>query len=307
MPDALPKNPSIDQLKKQSKELLREFTRKDPSVIDIFRRIRRYASLSKEDFFESPIRLHDVQYAVALRYGFLSWRHLSNHCARIHKEKVMNKTIVQEFNELKDVSSRAMQRLLREVDASDLAYALIGAEKATREWAFANMSKHVKEIIEDTMKSLGAVDERRIEAAAAKVISVYKRLVDLREVVEVENVKSDPDETLQVKLIKIIQEKGGSGFSAEDLKVLFPEISTKARAFGLLSLEPDIENIDDHIINKGLQLVVDGTDPSHVESIMRNMLDKKLQLMRTKYEAVMDVQRGDAPNLLREKLEARLL
>ena len=92
--------------------------------------------------------------------------------------------------------------------------------------------------------------------------------------------------------------------------VLFPEISSKAKVFGFLSLESDVEGIDDQIVKKGLQLVIDGTDPSIVESIMRSMLEKELQLMRTKYEAVIDsvmsVQQGDNPHMIGEKLKARL-
>ena len=311
MPDTLPENPSIDQLKKQAKELMRGFTREDPSVIDRFRRIRRYASLSEKDFFESAIRLHDAQYALALHYGYLSWRQLSDHCAQRHKEKVMNKPVVQEFNELKNLPDRAMQRLLREIDTSKIAHALIGAEKATRERVFTNMSKRAEEIIKETMDSLGAVAERQIEAAMVDVHSVYRKLVDIGDVVDVGIAKADSSESVEhAPPIKIIQEKGSSGFSTEDLMALFPEISSKAMAFGLLSLESDIEGIDDPIIKKGLQLVIDGTDPAYVESIMRSMLEKELQLMRTKYEAaidsVMSVQQGDSPHIIGEKLEARL-
>jgi hypothetical protein len=311
VPDTLPENPSIDQLKKQAKELMRGFAREDPSIIDRFRRIRRYASLSEKDFFESAIRLHDAQYALALHYGFLSWRQLSDHCAQRHKEKVMNKPVLQEFNELKNLPDRAMQRLLREIDATKIAHALIGAEKATRERVFANMSKRAREVIKETIDSLGAVAEHRIEAAMADVLSIYRKLADIGDVVDVGIVKADSSESVeQAPPIKIIQEKGSSGFSTEDLMALFPELSSKARAFGLLSLESDIEGIDDQIINKGLQLVIDGTDPEYVESIMRSMLEKELQLMRTKYEAVIDsvmsVQQGDLPYLIGEKLEARL-
>lgn len=311
MPDTVPYNPSIDQLKKQAKELMRGFAREDPSVIDRFRGIRRYASLSEKDFFGSAVRLHDAQYALALHYGFLSWRQLSDHCAQRHKEKVMNKPIAQEFNELKDLPDRAMQRLLAEIDASGIARALIGAEKATRERVFRNMSKRAEEIIKETMDSLGAVGERRIDAAMADVLSIYRKLVDIGDVADVGTVKADSSESAeQAPPIKIIQEKGSSGFSTEDLMVLFPEISSKARVFGFLSLESDVEGIDDQIISKGLQLVIDGTDPSVVESIMQVMLEKELQLMRTKYHAVIDsvlsVQQGDHPHMIGEKLKARL-
>ncbi len=50
--------------------------------------------------------------------------------------------------------------------------------------------------------------------------------------------------------------------------------SEKARREGLLALEDDIEEVDDPFLKKGVQLVVDGTDPELVKSIMLTDLDK---------------------------------
>ena len=76
------------------------------------------------------------------------------------------------------------------------------------------------------------------------------------------------------------------------------------------AVESDAEKIEDPIIKKGLELVIDGTDPHIVESILRNMLDKEIRFTQTKYEAVIEamlgVQEGDAPQILRQKMESRL-
>ncbi len=50
--------------------------------------------------------------------------------------------------------------------------------------------------------------------------------------------------------------------------------SEKARREGLLALEDDIEEVDDPFLRKGVQLVVDGTDPELVKNIMNTDLDK---------------------------------
>jgi len=50
--------------------------------------------------------------------------------------------------------------------------------------------------------------------------------------------------------------------------------SEKARREGLLALEDDIDEVDDTFLKKGVQLVVDGTDPELVKSIMLTDLDK---------------------------------
>lgn len=56
---------------------------------------------------------------------------------------------------------------------------------------------------------------------------------------------------------------------AELIRMLV-RFSEKARKEGLLAIEQDIEGIDDEFVKKGIQLVVDGTDPELVKSILDN-------------------------------------
>ncbi len=50
--------------------------------------------------------------------------------------------------------------------------------------------------------------------------------------------------------------------------------SEKARREGLLALEDDVEEINDDFLKKGVQLVVDGTDPELVKSILNTDLNR---------------------------------
>ena len=50
--------------------------------------------------------------------------------------------------------------------------------------------------------------------------------------------------------------------------------SEKARREGLLALEDDLEEIGDEFLRKGIQLVVDGTDPEIIKSILYNELNQ---------------------------------
>jgi chemotaxis protein MotA len=52
--------------------------------------------------------------------------------------------------------------------------------------------------------------------------------------------------------------------------VVFAE---RARKDGLLALEEEIENIDDEFMRKGMQLVVDGTDPDLLREILESDVD----------------------------------
>ncbi|MBE7412786.1 MAG: MotA/TolQ/ExbB proton channel family protein [Leptospiraceae bacterium] len=54
----------------------------------------------------------------------------------------------------------------------------------------------------------------------------------------------------------------------DDLSELFQGFAEKARRNGLLSLEEDISGIQNSLFQKGIRLIVDGSDPSIVEEIL---------------------------------------
>jgi chemotaxis protein MotA len=81
----------------------------------------------------------------------------------------------------------------------------------------------------------------------------------------------------QVKAIPTLYKKAFStpppDYRAEvDRLVGFAE---RARREGLLALDDEVERIDDPIVRKGMQLVVDGTDPELVREILEAELDAK--------------------------------
>jgi chemotaxis protein MotA len=56
---------------------------------------------------------------------------------------------------------------------------------------------------------------------------------------------------------------------------LFIHLLEKTRRDGLLSLEDDIESIPNELVQKGIRLIVDGTDPVTVEDILFEWLEQK--------------------------------
>jgi len=61
--------------------------------------------------------------------------------------------------------------------------------------------------------------------------------------------------------------------NAKDMIVTLVSFSEKARREGLLALEDDLDDLDDDFLKKGIQLVVDGTDPELVRTIMETELE----------------------------------
>ena len=63
-------------------------------------------------------------------------------------------------------------------------------------------------------------------------------------------------------------------FNPVELIVTLVQFSEKSRREGLLALEDDLDALDDPFLKKGLQLVVDGTDPELVRVILETDIDQ---------------------------------
>ena len=66
----------------------------------------------------------------------------------------------------------------------------------------------------------------------------------------------------------ILQSTKEEGLAPLELTSKFGEISKKARKEGLLSLEEEINAIEDEFMKKGLQMVVDGIEPETISEIL---------------------------------------
>src|SRR5256885_6935394 len=79
----------------------------------------------------------------------------------------------------------------------------------------------------------------------------------------------------KIKLVPSLYKKAMSGEKPDmnaqlELLVGFAE---RARREGLLALDEEVAELDDEFTRKGLQLVVDGTDPELVREILENEID----------------------------------
>src|SRR2546423_6085977 len=77
-PTPLPARPSLEQLRKQAKELLRGFHAGDPAVRSRFAASQRHTE-------SHPVRLADAQFVIARELGFPSWARLKHHIAALQR------------------------------------------------------------------------------------------------------------------------------------------------------------------------------------------------------------------------------
>ncbi|MCC6274945.1 MAG: MotA/TolQ/ExbB proton channel family protein [Leptospiraceae bacterium] len=74
--------------------------------------------------------------------------------------------------------------------------------------------------------------------------------------------------TTQIRTMLTCITRAISFTGKDDLSELFQTFAEKARRNGLLSLEEDITGIQNSLLQKGIRLIVDGSDPSIVEEIL---------------------------------------
>ena len=88
---SLPEWSNIDQLRKQAKELLRDYRRNEPVALERFRSSLP-AARGKDDasLIAMELQLHDAQSCIAREYGFDSWTELK---ARVEWQQASTKDL----------------------------------------------------------------------------------------------------------------------------------------------------------------------------------------------------------------------
>lgn len=111
----LPAHPSLEQYKKQAKDLVKAFNAGDADAI---RRVRahhpRFSKLSDSELSESQLALAGAQFAIAREYGFESWPKFARHI----EARTRDNSPVSQFETAADAvvsgDLHSLQGLLRE-------------------------------------------------------------------------------------------------------------------------------------------------------------------------------------------------
>lgn len=89
---------------------------------------------------------------------------------------------------------------------------------------------------------------------------------------------------------------GGKGHNSAETVDLFVTMADKARREGLLALEADVDKIHDPFTKKGVQLMIDGTDPE----LLREIMEIEADAMKHRHEgnfAALEFMGGIAPTI----------
>ena len=87
------------------------------------------------------------------------------------------------FEDILMLDDRSIQRVLREVENSELAIALKGANEDVQNVIFNNMSTRLSAMIREDMEYMGPVRMKDVEEAQQKIVNVIRKLEDSGEIV----------------------------------------------------------------------------------------------------------------------------
>jgi hypothetical protein len=78
MDNSLPARPSLEQLRKLAKDLVKSHQKKNPEALALIRRhLLEAVRKTEREIAESAFALHDAQSVVARQHGFVSWNELT--------------------------------------------------------------------------------------------------------------------------------------------------------------------------------------------------------------------------------------
>jgi transketolase len=93
MQTSLPARPSLEQLKKLAKDLVKNYTENQPETLALIRQhLPALAGKTEEEIAAYSFALHDAQSVIARHYGFSSWNELHEHVEALQKAETSGPT-----------------------------------------------------------------------------------------------------------------------------------------------------------------------------------------------------------------------
>lgn len=87
------------------------------------------------------------------------------------------------FEDIVLLDDRAIQKVLREVDTSELAKALKAVDSEVQDKIYRNMSKRAATLLKEDMEYMGPVRLKDVEEAQQKIVSIIRKLEEQGEIV----------------------------------------------------------------------------------------------------------------------------
>lgn len=87
------------------------------------------------------------------------------------------------FEDITKLSNQAIQTVLKQVDQTDIAVALKGANDEVKGFIMSNLSKRLQEMITDDLEVMGPMKIRDVEEAQQKIVNTVRTLEESGEII----------------------------------------------------------------------------------------------------------------------------
>jgi flagellar motor switch protein FliG len=162
------------------KSVMKELTKEQHAPAILVDRIARATFLRARQFSAEPpdTRNHADRVAEVLRSVPKAGR--KNMLAAIEEQDPeLAKSLltrIYRFDDITALNKAVVQRVLGEVDSTNLTTALFGADDSVKEAIFSNLSKRARQTIEEEMQFMTNVSESRIQQARDAIAEVIAKI-----------------------------------------------------------------------------------------------------------------------------------
>ena len=162
------------------KSVMKELTKEQHAPAILVDRIARATFLRARQFSAEPpdTRNHADRVAEVLRSVPKAGR--KNMLAAIEEQDPdLAKSLltrIYRFDDITALNKAVVQRVLGEVDSTNLTTALFGADESVKEAIFSNLSKRARQTIEEEMQFMTNVSESRIQQARDSIAEVIAKI-----------------------------------------------------------------------------------------------------------------------------------
>lgn len=302
MSKQLPARPSLEQLKKQAKDLRQAHQHGDPEAA---RRIREYlprlSKAAEEEILKADFSLQEAQHVLAREYGCRHW-------------EMLGAVVEADFAVLAHLRDRDAQVLLREVEQKDLVIALKGAPEAVQTKFLSHMSARVSSFIRSELELLNDLGQEEVAMVRRRILQQTAELAakDLlnwpgsNQGVTVQG--EEPPFQPSGRLVKLVRHPLDQ-LTVTDLAELCQGLANQACREGILSVESLVEQVESPFLREALNLAVDGTEPELIRDLLMKrsqygilrQLDTRGHLI---IEGLLAIRAGDHPLIIRHKVDA---
>jgi len=289
---SLPPNASLEQLRKQAKDLRKACSQGDESAIA---RARAHLPRLANGDESVEVTLQEAQHILAKEYGFAKWEELTA-------------GLDYDFARMAWLSDREAQVLLRETDQLDLVRALRGAPDEVRDKFLGNMSERVRRFIESEIEFLGDPESSLVTEARVRMEQQARQLAEQGTFTWPPPEPPEPGMPFTSRgLVTDLHTRPLRELPPEEVAEMIRDFAELARREGILALGPREGEIADPFVREGIRLIVDGTEPDLVRDVLetrgQTVVRNRQVRDRLTIEGILAIMAGDNPGIVRYKLE----